>query len=248
MVTDNAHLIALHRVTGRLLWDVVMPDEPQHYGATVAPLIVKDIVIAGVSGGDWGIRGFVAAYKASDGERVWRRWTVPAKGEPGFETWRGAPSRTAAAPPGSPARTTAKPIRSSGPRAIRVRIQTIASAAAIIFYELRSGARSGDRNAEMVLPVHAARSPRLGCEHAARPGRHEIPRAGSKTAAACRSQRVLLCTRPTDGSAAACQALRQANDLGERHRRARPSDRLAGQRASPARTRRRTGTERRTAR
>jgi PQQ-dependent dehydrogenase (methanol/ethanol family) len=90
VATDNAHLIALHRVTGRLLWDVAMPDEPQHYGATGAPLIVKDMVIAGVSGGDWGIRGFVAAYKASTGERVWRRWTVPAKGEPGIETWQGS--------------------------------------------------------------------------------------------------------------------------------------------------------------
>jgi glucose dehydrogenase len=90
MTTDNAHLIALHRVTGRLLWEVVMPDEPQRYGGTVAPLIVKDMVVAGVSGGDWGIRGFLAAYKASNGERVWRRWTVPAKGEPGIETWQGS--------------------------------------------------------------------------------------------------------------------------------------------------------------
>jgi PQQ-dependent dehydrogenase (methanol/ethanol family) len=89
MSTDNAHLIALHRVTGQLLWEVVIPEEPQHYGSTVAPLIVKDMVIAGVSGGDWGIRGFVAAYKASNGERLWRRWTVPAKGEPGIETWKG---------------------------------------------------------------------------------------------------------------------------------------------------------------
>jgi PQQ-dependent dehydrogenase (methanol/ethanol family) len=90
MATDNAHLIALHRVTGKLLWEVVMPDEPQKYGSTVAPLIVKDMVIAGVSGGDWGIRGFVAAYKASSGERVWRRWTVPGQGEPGIETWKGS--------------------------------------------------------------------------------------------------------------------------------------------------------------
>jgi len=90
VATDNAHLIALHRVTGRLLWEVVMPDEPQHYGATAAPLIVNDMVIAGVSGGDWGIRGFVAAYKASNGERVWRRWTVPATGESGFDTWQGS--------------------------------------------------------------------------------------------------------------------------------------------------------------
>ena len=89
MVTDNAHLIAIHRVTGRLVWDATMPDEVQRYGGTVAPLVVKDMVIAGVAGGDWGIRGFIAAYKATTGERVWRHWTVPAQGEPGFETWKG---------------------------------------------------------------------------------------------------------------------------------------------------------------
>jgi PQQ-dependent dehydrogenase (methanol/ethanol family) len=90
MVTDNAHLIALNRVTGRLVWEVVMPDEPQKYGGTISPLIVKDMVIAGVAGGDWGIRGFVDAYRAATGERVWRHWTVPAKGDPGFETWKGS--------------------------------------------------------------------------------------------------------------------------------------------------------------
>ena len=63
-----------------------MPDEPQHYGSTVAPLVVKDMVIAGVSGGDWGIRGFLAAYKASTGERVWRHWTDPGQGRPGLST------------------------------------------------------------------------------------------------------------------------------------------------------------------
>jgi PQQ-dependent dehydrogenase (methanol/ethanol family) len=89
MVTDNAHLLALNRVTGRPVWEVVMPDEAQKYGGTMAPLVVKDMVIAGVSGGDWGIRGFLAAYKATTGERVWRHWTVPAKGDLGFETWKG---------------------------------------------------------------------------------------------------------------------------------------------------------------
>src|SRR5688500_5587324 len=89
MVTDNAHLLALNRVTGRPVWEVVMPDEAQKYGGTMAPLVVKDMVIAGVSGGDWGIRGFLAAYKATTGERVWRHWTIPTQGEPGFETWKG---------------------------------------------------------------------------------------------------------------------------------------------------------------
>lgn len=89
LVTDDAHLLALNRITGRLVWEVVMPDEAQRYGGTIAPLVVKDMVVAGVAGGDWGIRGFLSAYRADTGERVWRHWTVPAKGEPGFETWKG---------------------------------------------------------------------------------------------------------------------------------------------------------------
>jgi PQQ-dependent dehydrogenase (methanol/ethanol family) len=89
MVTDNAHLIALNRVTGSLVWDVVMPDGPGHYGATSAPLVVKDMVITGVAGADEGIRGFLTAYKASTGERLWRFWTIPKRGEAGSETWRG---------------------------------------------------------------------------------------------------------------------------------------------------------------
>ncbi|HVW86636.1 MAG TPA: c-type cytochrome, partial [Bryobacteraceae bacterium] len=89
MVTDNAHLIALHRLTGQLLWDAEMADSRQNYGSTSAPLVVNDLVIAGVSGGDEGIRGFLDAYKASTGERVWRFWTIPAAGEPGSETWQG---------------------------------------------------------------------------------------------------------------------------------------------------------------
>ncbi|HEY8551537.1 MAG TPA: PQQ-dependent dehydrogenase, methanol/ethanol family [Vicinamibacterales bacterium] len=89
MVTDDAHLIALHRLTGHLLWDVEMADHREHYGSTVAPLVVDDLVIAGVSGGDEGVRGFLDAYRAATGERVWRFWTIPAPGEPGSETWGG---------------------------------------------------------------------------------------------------------------------------------------------------------------
>ncbi len=89
MVTDHAHLIALERTTGQLLWDVEMGDARQNYGATSAPLVVGDLVISGVSGGDEGVRGFVDAYRAATGARAWRFWTVPARGEPGSETWVG---------------------------------------------------------------------------------------------------------------------------------------------------------------
>jgi alcohol dehydrogenase (cytochrome c) len=89
MVTDNAHLIALHRLTGALLWEIQMADSGENYGATSAPLVVKDLVISGTSGGDEGIRGFVAAYSAVTGKRVWRFWTVPSPGEPAAATWVG---------------------------------------------------------------------------------------------------------------------------------------------------------------
>jgi PQQ-dependent dehydrogenase (methanol/ethanol family) len=89
MITDNARLIALQRYTGKLVWDVEMADYKLNYGATQAPLIVGDLVISGISGGDEGVRGFLSAYRASTGERVWRFWTVPAPGEPGSETWVG---------------------------------------------------------------------------------------------------------------------------------------------------------------
>lgn len=87
--TDDAHLICLDRLTGALRWDVYMPEAPQHYGATAAPLVVNDLVVAGVAGADDGIRGFLAAYKATTGQLAWRFWTVPREGEPGSETWQG---------------------------------------------------------------------------------------------------------------------------------------------------------------
>ena len=90
-VTDDARLLALSRLNGALLWEVLMPENRlQPYGGTMAPLVVGDLVIAGVSGADEGIRGFLAAYKAATGEQAWRFWTVPAPGDRGSETWRGA--------------------------------------------------------------------------------------------------------------------------------------------------------------
>jgi len=89
-LTDNAHLLALNRANGELVWEKTMPEEPQHYGGTMAPLVVNDTVIAGVSGADEGIRGFIACYNAETGELLWRHWTVPRKGERGSETWRGS--------------------------------------------------------------------------------------------------------------------------------------------------------------
>jgi alcohol dehydrogenase (cytochrome c) len=90
--TDDARLLALDRLTGALLWEVYTPEERQAYGGTSAPLVVGDLVIIGPSGGDNGIRGFIAAYKATTGELAWRLWTIPKVGEtgPAADTWKGA--------------------------------------------------------------------------------------------------------------------------------------------------------------
>jgi alcohol dehydrogenase (cytochrome c) len=87
--TDDAHLLKLDARSGNLLWDVAYADKTKHYGATSAPLVVKDTVIVGTSGGDSGVRGFVAAYDAATGKRKWRFWTIPGPGEFGSSSWPG---------------------------------------------------------------------------------------------------------------------------------------------------------------
>jgi alcohol dehydrogenase (cytochrome c) len=90
MTTDHAHLIALHRATGALLWETEMADWRQNYNGTGAPMVVGNLVVSGIAGGDEGVRGFVAAYDQTTGKEVWRFWAVPARGEPGAETWKGS--------------------------------------------------------------------------------------------------------------------------------------------------------------
>jgi len=90
MATDHAHLIALNRASGALLWETQMADWRHNYNGTGAPMVVGDLVISGIAGGDEGARGFLAAYEQATGKEVWRFWAVPARGEPGAETWKGS--------------------------------------------------------------------------------------------------------------------------------------------------------------
>ena len=87
--TDNAHLIALNRFTGQVLWETEMADYRQNYNATGSMLAIENLVVAGTAGGEQGVRGFLAAYDQTTGKEVWRFWTIPARGEPGSETWDG---------------------------------------------------------------------------------------------------------------------------------------------------------------
>jgi len=89
MNTDNAHLLCLDARSGHLLWDVAYADWNKNYGATSAPLVIKGKVIVGTSGGDDGVRGFIAAYDAITSKLAWRFWTIPSPGEFGSESWPG---------------------------------------------------------------------------------------------------------------------------------------------------------------
>jgi alcohol dehydrogenase (cytochrome c) len=89
METDDAHVLALDRHTGELLWETTLDDWRKNYSATSAPLPAGDLLIAGVTGGEHGANGFVAALDQTTGKEMWRFWTVPKPGTPGSETWDG---------------------------------------------------------------------------------------------------------------------------------------------------------------
>ena len=89
METDNAHIIALNRFTGALVWDAELGDMRENYAASSAPLPAGNLIVSGVSGGEHGANGFIAAHDQETGKEVWRFATVPRRGEPGSETWEG---------------------------------------------------------------------------------------------------------------------------------------------------------------
>ena len=98
MGTLDAHVIALDAKTGAVVWDVVAADYRTGHSFTVAPLAVKNLIVIGVSGGEYGVRGFIDAYDPATGERKWRFYSVPGPGEPGHDTWEGDSWKVGGAP------------------------------------------------------------------------------------------------------------------------------------------------------
>jgi alcohol dehydrogenase (cytochrome c) len=89
MGTIDGHLVAVDARNGRAIWDVAVAKPDAGYAFTHAPLVVKDKIIVGTAGGEYGIRGFLAAFDAKTGKEVWRFYTIPGPGEPGHDSWSG---------------------------------------------------------------------------------------------------------------------------------------------------------------
>ncbi len=89
MGTIDAHIVAVDAKNGHLLWNTQVADPLAGYAITHAPLVVKNKVIVGTAGGEYGIRGFLAAYDVHSGKEVWRFNNIPGPGEKGHETWAG---------------------------------------------------------------------------------------------------------------------------------------------------------------
>ena len=88
MGTIDAQLIAIDAVSGEPIWQTSVERPGAGYALTHAPLIVKDKVIVGIAGAEYGIRGFISAYDPATGEELWKFYTIPGPGEPGHETWQ----------------------------------------------------------------------------------------------------------------------------------------------------------------
>jgi alcohol dehydrogenase (cytochrome c) len=89
VVTLDARLIALDACSGAVRWETQVGDNAMGFSLTLAPLALDEKIIVGMSGAEAGVRAYIDAYDANDGELLWRTYTIPAPGEPGSETWQG---------------------------------------------------------------------------------------------------------------------------------------------------------------
>ena len=98
MATADAYLVALNARTGKVVWEQEVEDYDSGYYMTMAPLAASGKIMVGVSGGEFGIRGFIAAFDAKTGKPAWKTYTIPAPGEPGSESWPGDTWKTGGVP------------------------------------------------------------------------------------------------------------------------------------------------------
>ncbi len=170
--TNDNYLTALDRQTGVVVFSRKFADENKGTTSTSAPLVVKDKVLVGSAGGDSGVRGFVTALSAETGEELWRTYFVPAKGEPGSETWGdliewGGAAAWLSGTFDPELNTLYWTTGNPWPDFTGVCSQRRQS-----LFVLSCRAGSGHRQDEVALPVHAARHARLGRSELAGAYRH----------------------------------------------------------------------------
>ena len=219
--TLDAHLLALNMKTGAVVWDAIMADYKIGYSGTRAPLVVKDKVIVGVAGGEYGIRGFIDAYDTQTGERAWRWYTIPGPGEPGNDTWQGRTSS-----PGSTRRRQCRGCTG----AYDPELNLLSSESAILgptttassregrqplHRDSPRGARCGHGQAAVALPVHTARYFTIGTRSKL-PILADLTIGGQlrKVVHAGESKRILLHARSEDRKAHRRTTVR-GDDVGE---------------------------------
>ena len=217
------------------LWNTKVAESKGGYSVTHAPLVVKDKVIVGVGGGEYGIRGFVAAFDARSGREVWRFYTIPAPNEPGGDSWKPCPPKTADSfcdpeawkHGGGSVWVTGSydPATEShllGRRQRRTRLEQRATSRRQPLYRFGRRARRRHRPTEVALPVHAERSVRLRLCAGPGPRRHHVARRAAEGDGLGEPQRQLLRARSRDRQVPRRQAVRQG-ELDGHIRRAWPS-------------------------
>ncbi len=244
MGTLDARLVAIDAKVGRPLWTTQVADNKAGYSVTLAPLVVKDKVIIGVGGGEYGIRGFIAAYDAKSGKEAWRFDTIPGPGEAGFETWQPcAPSATAfcdseAWKHGGGSVWVTGSVRSGAEPDLLGRwqrwsgLERGSASRRQPLHRFGGGARRRHRPSAVALPIHAARSLRLRLGAGAGAGRYHVSRSTVEGDGLGKPERQLLSTRSRNRQIPGRQTIRQS-ELDGHVRRAwpAPSDRAA---AGPA--------------
>ena len=205
---------------------------------TVAPLVANGVLITGMSGAEFGIRGFIDGWDPETGKHLWRRYTIPARGEPGNETW---PQDTDAWKHGGGSSLDHRLLRSRARSHLLGHRQSgavgVANAAGRqSVHVLGAGDAAQDRRGRLALPVHARRRLRLRRLLGADPRRHRCGGRQAQGADAAQPQRLPLRDRPHQRQADLGQALREG-ELGEpRRHENRPAGRDRDRQA-PARRR-----------
>jgi len=223
LATMDARLVALDAATGHVVWNTEVANYLDGYSLTAAPLVVRDLVITGIAGGEFGIRGFVDAYDVKTGVRRWRTQMIPGDGEPGNDTWEGDSWTTGGASTWQTGaydpelnlhllgcRQPGAGLERRDPRGRQP----------VLGQRGRDGRRH--RRDPLALPVHSARRARLGRLSDPGAGRRDVGGPAAHADVLGQPQRLLLCARPPDRRIPVRLRVRDP-DLGGADRRAGPA-------------------------